>query len=214
MLGFLDQLASSALDALNQGNAGALLALFFISALTEVGIPFPFILDSILIVTGYRTGLISFEIFYIMVSLLLGREFGGSVIYWLTRTVGSAFINWLSRRFPKIKDRLNWLTAKLSVHAPLAVAIARLTPGLLTPSSVASGAISLRYTYFLLGIALSSVIADAALLILGFATASGLKYLGFRPSIWLVVVCLVILISIGWATRQFFVKRSRRNDPG
>jgi membrane protein DedA with SNARE-associated domain len=208
MLTFLEEIAAHALRAIGQGNLGALSALFFVSAMTEVGVPFPFILDTILIVTGYRTGLMHFNVALIMLSLLLGRVVGGSAIYWLTRLVGKAFVNWLSKRFPIIKTRLTWLTTKLSVHAPLAVAVARLTPGLLTPSSVASGAICLRYYYFVLGIVLSSLIADGALLILGFATASGFRYLGLRPSIWLVVVALGILITIGWAVRQFIVRRN------
>ena len=209
MIELLNHLATQALESINRGDLSALSALFFVSALTEVGIPFPFLLDTILIITGYRTGLVSIEVGLIMVSLLAGRVFGAAVIYWLTRSVGMAFVGWLSGRFPLIRSRLTWLTGKLSCRAPLAVAIARLTPGLLTPSSVASGVICLRYTYFVLGIALSSVIADSALLILGFATASGLKYLGFRPSIWLVVVALVLLISAGWAVRQFIVRRNQ-----
>jgi membrane protein DedA with SNARE-associated domain len=123
--------------------------------------------------------------------------------------LGLKFVNWLSRRFPAIKNRLDWLTNKLSGNIPLTVAIARLTPGLLTPSTVASGVMCQKYHYFILGIIISSVVADGALLILGFATASGLKLLGFKPSLWFVLVGLGLLVLIGVAIRQIIKRRSK-----
>jgi len=207
MLELLAELTKNASQAIIQGNPVALLTLFFISALTEVGIPFPFILDTVLIFVGYQTGLMSAEIGLIMLSLMIGRIVGASVIYWLTRWIGRAFIKWISKRFPFLQKRMDWLTAKLSHRAPIAVAIARLTPGLLTPSTVATGVICIRYWYLLLGIAISSVIADGALLIIGFATGRGLDQLGIKPAVWMIVVGLIILIGIIWLINRYFSKR-------
>jgi membrane protein DedA with SNARE-associated domain len=212
MVDFLNQLAQNAITALNQGNPTALLSLFFISALTEIGIPFPFILDTILIFTGYQHGLLSKEVGMIMLSLLLGRVVGASVIYWLTRFIGTVFVNWISKRYPFIQKRLNWLTEKLSRNAPVAVAIARLTPGLLTPSTVASGIICLRFYYLLLGIAISSIVADGVLLLIGFGTSHGLKYLGFAPSLWLIIVITIVIAGIAWAIQRYFPRRKRKNQ--
>lgn len=210
MFGFLAELVKNATEAITQGNPAALLALFFISALTEIGIPFPFILDGVLIFTGYRNGLLSSEVGLIMLSLLAGREVGASVIYWLTRTIGKVFIKWISQRYPFLQKRMDWLTAKLSHHAPTAVAVARLTPGLLTPSTVAAGVICLRYLYLILGIAISSVIADSVLLILGFTTGKSLEQLGIKPSIWMIVIGLVILIGLIWFITRYIFRRATK----
>jgi membrane protein DedA with SNARE-associated domain len=206
MLDLLNELTRHAAEAITQGNPTALLALFFISALTEVGIPFPFILDTILIFTGYQKGLLSQETAYIMLSLMAGRILGASVIYWLTRFIGRAFIKWISRRFPFLQKRMDWLTARLSHRAPLAVAIARLTPGLLTPSTVAAGVICIRYWHLILGIAISSVVADGVLLVIGFVTGRSLDQLGIKPSVWLVIIGLVIIVGIIWAINTYFSK--------
>jgi membrane protein DedA with SNARE-associated domain len=207
MLDYLNELARNALQALNQGQPAALLTLFLISALTEIGIPFPFILDSILIFVGYHTELLSVEVVLIMLSLFAGRVVGASAIYWLTRVVGKVFVNWISKRFPVVQRRLDWLAAKLSRREPIAVAIARLTPGLLTPSTVAAGVICLRFVYFILGIAISSVIADGALLVIGYAGGQGLEYLGFKPAWWFIIIGLVIIFGIGWAIRRYLSRR-------
>jgi membrane protein DedA with SNARE-associated domain len=208
MIDFLSELARNATNAINQGNPAALLSLFFISALTEVGVPFPFILDTILILTGLESGIISARVGLIMLSLLMGRIVGASVIYWLTRWVGTVFINWISKRFPFLQRRMDWLTARLAHRAPIAVAVARLTPGLLTPSTVAAGVIKVRYEYLIMGIAISSVIADGVLLILGFTTGRGLEQLGVRLSVWIIIVIVVFLIGLGWWLGRFL---SRRN---
>jgi membrane protein DedA with SNARE-associated domain len=198
MLEFFNELARNTLNALSEGTWGALLGLFFVSGLTEVGIPFPFIVDSILIITGIQKDILSMKVGMIMLSLLAGRLVGASIIYWLTRLVGKVFINWVGRRFPFLQRRLDWLTAKLSRRAPIAVAIARLTPGLLTPSTVAAGVIRLRYSYLLLGIAISSVIADISLLLLGFTTGKGLEQFGLKQNVWLIIIIVIVIIGIGW----------------
>ncbi len=208
MLDFLRELASNAMNAINQGNPAALLSLFFISALTELGIPFPFILDTILILTGLESGIISARVGLIMLSLLAGRIVGASIIYWLTRWIGTVFIAWISKRFPFLQRRMDWLTDKLKHRAPIAVAVARLTPGLLTPSTVAAGVIKIRYEYLIMGIAISSVAADGILLILGFTTGRGLEQLGVSLSVWIIIVIVIFLTALGWWLGRFL---SRRN---
>lgn len=206
---FINELMSNVIEAVNHGHPTALISLFLISALTEVGIPFPFILDCVLLYTGYRIGLISTQAGSIMLSLFIGRVAGASIIYWLTRLIGKVFVNWISRRFPSVQKRMDWLTAKLNRKAPLAVAVARLTPGLLTPSTVAAGIIRLHYPDFILGIAISSIIADVVLLVLGFATGQGLESLGINPSWWFMIIGLLMVIGAGWTIRR---RLSRRNE--
>ncbi len=144
---------------------------------------------------------------------MLGREVGAAVIFWLSRFVGDAFINWLGKRFPKLKlsERMFWLNTKLRRQAPLAVAIARLTPGLLFPSSVAAGYCGVRYYQFVLGIVLASVVADGVLVIMGVVTKYGFSILGFTPSAWEVVGALAVVILLVWfAPWIYFRARNKK----
>ena len=207
MISWFNDLVALAMNTVNQGDTRALLALFFMSALTEMGFPFPFIVDSVLIVTGYQNGLWSLSVARIVIALLAGRQLGAAVIYWLSRFLGNRFINWLGKRFPKLLSGMVWLNTKLSRRAPLAVAIARLTPGLLTSSSVAAGCIRMRYYHFVLGIVLASVIADGSLITFGLATGYGLKVFGFNPAPWMLVVVAVVIIALIWLVRWLWLRR-------
>src|SRR4030042_5770675 len=153
---WIDTVLSQIMAAINQGNAPAMVALFFIVALTEIGIPFPFILDTALFLTSYHTGIISSQVALVFGVVFLGRQFGAGLLYWLTRLPGNAFINWLGKRYPSIANKLLTVEATLGSQAIWAISIARLT-GLLTVASVASGAIGLPYYCLVLGVLFSSL---------------------------------------------------------
>ena len=209
MFEWLDQLLAIAMDAVNQGSAAAMVTLFFIVALTEIGIPFPFILDSVLFFTSYSAGPISMQVMIVFLMVFLGRQVGAAVLYWLTRLLGSPLINWIGKRFPKVPSTLERLEKNLSSHAIMAVTIPRLT-GLLTLVSIAAGAIRLRYYYFLLGVALSSFIFDGALIVLGYITRQGFDYLDFTPTAWQVIVALVVIIALVWVITHVLIRRMSR----
>jgi len=205
---WFNSLLTTATNAVAQNSFGALVALFLVAMLTEIGMPFPFIIDGALLIASYENGLFSFHVLFIISALTLGREVGATVIFWLSRFVGDKFINWLAKRFPKLKlkEKMAWLNTKLRKRAPLAVAVARLTPGLLTPSSVAAGCSGIRYYQLVLGIILASVIADGALVIIGVITKYGFKILGFTPATWEVVVALAFVIFLVWFIRWLWSK--------
>jgi membrane protein DedA with SNARE-associated domain len=211
MLEFFSNLTQNALNAINEGNWQALLGLFLVTGLTEIGIPFPFIVDTILIVTGIHRGILSANVGMIMLSLLVGRLVGASLIYWLTRIIGKIFIDRLNRRFPVIERRMTWITNKLSRRAPLAVAIVRLTPGLLTASTVAAGIMRLRYYYLLFGIIISSLIADLALLLLGFFTGKGLEQFGVKLNVWVVVIIVIVVIGLIYLITRLLSRKSQKD---
>ena len=206
MMDWLNNLLAVAMAAVSQRNAGAITALFFIVALTEAGIPFPFILDSVLFFTSYKSGPLSNDLLIVFLVVFCGRQFGSSAIYWATRFLGNTFINWIAKRFHNLPDNLERFKGRLSHNAVIAIAIPRLT-GLLTLISIASGTICLPYPYFILGVALSAFIFDGALILLGFIFREGFKYLGFYPEAWQVIVVLVVVICIVWVVSHFLVRR-------
>jgi membrane protein DedA with SNARE-associated domain len=201
MISWFNDLLAALLVIVSQGDMRALVVLLLMSALTEMGIPFPFVVDSVLVVAGYQNGLWSLPVGKIVLFLILGRLIGAAVIYWLSRYLGVRFINWVVKRFPKLLTGMTWLNTKLSRRAPLAIAIARLTPGILTSSSIAAGCIRMSFPQFMLGIILASIIADASLLLLGFSTGYGLKWFGFTPAPWMLVVIAVAVIALIWLLR-------------
>jgi membrane protein DedA with SNARE-associated domain len=214
MIDWFNSLLAIAANAVAQNSFEAMVALFLVAALTEVGMPFPFIIDGALFVTSFESGLFSYHVLLIILALLLGRLVGAAVIFWLSHFVGDAFINWMGKRFPKLKlrEKMVWLNTKLSRRAPLAVAITRLTPGLLTASSVAAGYCGIRYYQFVLGIILASFIADGALVIVGVATKYGLSIMGFTPSTWEVVALLIIIIILVWFVRWLWLRYRARKS--
>ncbi len=202
MLELLNELAIHAMQAVSHGNFAALLALFLIAALTEVGLPFPFVIDGVLFLAGYRMTITPVHLLLVVSALFLGRVVGASAIYWVFRLVDKPVSKWLSRRFPKLQNGIERLRLRLGARAPVAVAMGRLTPGLLTAVSVAAGGCQVHFGYFIAGIAISSIIADAALILLGFATQHGLHGLGLRPSIWMIIIGLIaFLVFVGLAHR-------------
>jgi membrane protein DedA with SNARE-associated domain len=204
---WIDAIIDQAMAAIGQGSLAAQVSLFFIVALTEMGVPFPFILDAALVFTSYQTGIISAQVGEVFLIVFLGRQFGAAIIYWLTRLLGSAFIHWMERRFPSIPGKLATLEAKLGKQAIWAIAIARLS-SLLTVASIAAGVLRLRYYKLVLGVALSSLIFDGALIILGSGAGAFLPHLS--PSA--LVIGIVVALALGWGGYFLWSKRERRNQ--
>ncbi|HJX03053.1 MAG TPA: hypothetical protein VJ488_00695 [Dehalococcoidia bacterium] len=195
MLEWIDQLISMAMGAITQGSPLAIITLFIVVALTECGIPFPFILDSVLFFTSYQAATNPWHVVFVMLIVFLGRQFGAALIYWLTRIAGNAVIYWFGKRYKYLKHNWAQLTLKLSSHAPMAIAVVRIT-GFMTLASLVSGTMKIRYPSFFLGVTLSALIFDGALILLGVITKYGFKVIGFTPSVWHIAVGLISIMTI------------------
>jgi membrane protein DedA with SNARE-associated domain len=202
---WLNEALAAILAVLNQGNITALGALFLVTVLTEACIPFPFILDATLFLSAYQNGP-SLELMYTFAVIFLGRFAGASIVYWAARMLGDALISQLEKRFKKIKRTMMKIESRIASEAAFAIAIPRIS-GLMTLTSLASGAICLRYGHFLVGVILSSLIFDGALIIFGFIMNSGFNYFGFTPELWQVGVFLVLTIIIIWIIRLSVIRR-------
>jgi membrane protein DedA with SNARE-associated domain len=194
-------------------NPSGLLILFFLAAITDIGVPIPFVLDSILILTAYRMWAMHNSHFapviLIVLMLFFGRQFGSGILYMISRRLGGAFINWLKCHVPSIGSSLDSFGVKLRSWAPLVVTTGRLTPGLLQVTSVAAGAIRLRYYQFALGIALASIVYDGILVLLAFIAARTPRAHDPNFTIWL-LVALIVVVSILWPFIFIMVQRSNK----
>jgi membrane protein DedA with SNARE-associated domain len=208
---YLNNLILQGMATLAGGNITALAALFLIVILTEVGIPFPFIMDSAIFLSAYQSGPISIDVLRIVLVVFAGREVGASAVYLLGRLLGGRIMDWASRRFTSVSNGLTVVKSRLSSKAFLAVAMSRLT-SLLTLVSIASGTIRISYRSFCPGVALSALIFDGSLVLLGFITERWLHYLNVTPSLWLVTIGLVALMIIVWASSFISGHLKRSND--
>lgn len=219
MISWLSELAARVMDVTNYGNPGVLAGLFLVAALTEIGIPFPLVLDTVLFFLGWHIALMPFQAILVVLVLFLGRECGATPIYWLSRGFGEAILKKVLKRFPMLENRVRRASKKLgtmtalgaamaspsallapssAVQATYTVALSRMTPGLLTLTSIACGVFGIRYRFFALGIGLASIIVDGAEIALGVAVGYGLLQVGISPGPWLIIVGAVANVSLIW----------------
>ncbi|MGD0352741.1 MAG: VTT domain-containing protein [Dehalococcoidia bacterium] len=199
MFEWFQGIASTLTQWLQQGDPSVFGALFLISTVIEMAIPVPFVQDTVLFYVGYEpTGRLLHLAPLVMLALIAGKIFGGSIIYWVARLLSPRFVRWLGRRFPNILRRAQDLGTSMKKRSPMAVTMARLTPGLLTPSTVAAGLFQIRYLYFCLGVVISSVITDGAEIAAGLAVRTGFTFAGIAPSPALFIIALVIVMALFW----------------
>jgi membrane protein DedA with SNARE-associated domain len=200
-------------SAFNTTNPPGLIILFALAVITDIGVPVPFLLDTVLMLTAYKV-LISGHphwtpVIMIVIMLFLGRQVGSGILYLMSRYLGNAFLNWIKKKFPSIGNRLDSLKTRLKHWAPLVVVTGRLTPGLLQITSVASGTIRMRYDYFALGIALASLIYDGILILLAFVAAHNPKAADVDFTIWLLIV-MVVIVCILWPLIFVVIQRNKK----
>ena len=192
-------------------NPAGLLALFGLAVITDIGIPAPFVLDTVLVLTAYQG--LWIHVLLIVAALFVGRQAGSAILYLLSRLLGKAFTRWLRKHFPTLSQGLDSLSKRLSSWAMLAVATGRLTPGLLQVTSVAAGTIRLPYYQFALGIAISSIVYDGLLVILGFIAANSPKASDVNFTFWMLIAMLII-ICILWPLLFLLLRRnSKKSTP-
>jgi membrane protein DedA with SNARE-associated domain len=202
-------------QAFNAGNPSGLLILCALAIVADIGIPIPFVLDTILILRAYdlfsRNSSDLLPLLWMVVALFVGRQIGSAILYFLARLMGKVFLSWLQRHFPSIGNRLDSFKYRLNAWAPLAICTARLTPGLLQITSVCAGAIRLKYIQLITGITASSLIYDGLLILLGFIAAKGPRSSDINFTIWLLIAMLII-VCILWPLIFVMLNRKTRNS--
>jgi len=177
-------------------NPAGLAAIFFITVSCDIGIPFPFVLDTILFFTTYKTGALSWPVLLIILMIWGGRLMGTSIVYWVSRLLGSRLVNWVGKRSKFLRRNLEQFQNRLGGWTVPIIAAARLTPGLMQVSSVAAGTVPVAYYQVVLAIVLSSVVYDGTLIVLGTLARLGLKDVGPEYSFWIVLALVTIMATV------------------
>lgn len=211
MIDWINGALSTLAASITTNNPGGLAAVFFLTVSADLGIPFPFVLDTILFFTTYRIGAFSWPVLLIVMILLGGRLLGTGIIYWVSRLLGTKFVDWLSRRSKFLQRNLERFQNRLGKWTILVIAAARLTPGLMQVSSVAAGTMRIRYYRLVLAIVFSSIIYDGALIALGSLARLGLSDVRPEHSAWVVIGFVAIMAAVFGAIH--LVRRRRQVKP-
>jgi membrane protein DedA with SNARE-associated domain len=208
MIEWINGALSTLAASISADNPGGLAAIFGLTVSADIGIPFPFVLDTILFFTTYAVGALSFPVLLIILMIWSGRLLGTSIIYWVSRLLGTRFVDWLGRRSKFLRRNLEQFQNRLGKWTIPVIAAARLTPGLMQVSSVAAGTVRVRYYKLVLAIVLSSIVYDGTLIILGTLARLGLKDVGPEYSAWIVIGFVGIMAAI-FATVHLIRRRPK-----
>lgn len=193
-------------EGVTLGNPAVLGVLFSLGIIGDIGVPLLLTVEVFLFVTTYNVGPLSMQVLLIVLALLLGREVGAAVLYWVSRAFGSSLISRIGKRLPWLPDRIKWVRSRLDRKPALSVAVVRLTPGLLQIPSLAAGVTRLRYSEFALGVALSSLAYDVVIVLFGLGARLGLENLRTNPTSYL-LAGFIIFSAVMWLAFYFASRR-------
>ena len=208
MIAWINGALSTLAASISVDNLAGLAAIFFIAMSCDIGIPFPFVLDTIVFFTTYTVGPLSWPVLLVIVMLFGGSLLGTSIIYWVSRLLGTRFVNWIGRRSKFLRRNLEQFQNKLDRWTIPVIVAARLTPGLMQISSVAAGTLRVPYYQLVLACVFSFIIYDGTLIVLGTLARLGLKDVGPEYSAWIVIGFVAIMAAI-FATVHLVRRRSR-----
>ena len=165
-------------------NPEGLAIVFAIVVFADIGLGIPFLLEPVLFLIIFQAGPISIPVLLFVLMLTSGRQGGTAILYWSSRIIGTRVGLLITRFFPgfamRFSKRLRQFEQRLGTRQTTVLIAARLTPGLLQVSTVAAGALCLKYLYVVTATFISGLIYDTVILLLGTAAHYGLK--GINPN--------------------------------
>jgi membrane protein DedA with SNARE-associated domain len=196
MIDWINAALATLAASISVDNPAGLVAILSITVSCDIGIPFPFVLDTILFFTTYKIGAFSWPVLLIILMLLAGRLLGTSILYWVSLLLGPRFVDWIGKRSKFLRRNLEQFQNRLGRWTIPVIVVARLTPGLMQVSSVAAGTVRIRYYKLVLTIVFSSIIYDGTLIILGTLARLGFKDVGPEYSFWIVLGLVAIMAVV------------------
>jgi membrane protein DedA with SNARE-associated domain len=214
MIEWINEALKTLAVSISVDNPGGLAAIFFITVSCDIGIPFPFVLDTILFFTTYKMGAFSLPVLLIILMIWGGRLLGTGIVYWVSWLLGTRFVDWVGKRSKFLRRNFEQFQNRLGKWTIPVIVAARLTPGLMQVSSVAAGTTRIRYYKVVLAIIFSSIVYDGTLIILGTLARLGLKDVGPEYSFWIVLgfvgIMTVVFVAVHLIRRRF--KLSQHGD--
>ena len=208
MIDWINAALATLAASISVDNPAGLAAIFSIAASCDIGIPFPFVLDTIVFFTVYKLGALSWPVLLVLVMLLGGSTLGTSILYWVSRLLGPRFVDWVGRRSRFLRRNLEQFQNRLGKWRIPVIVTARLTPGLMQVSSLAAGTTRIPYYQMVLAIVFSFIVYDGILVALGTIARLGLRDVGPQYSAWIVIGFVGIMTAIFAAV--YLIRRKTR----
>jgi len=206
MISWLNGALATLAASISVDNPAGLVAIFFIAVSCDIGIPFPFVLDTIVFFTTYELGALSWPVLLVLMMLLGGSLLGTSIIYWVSRLLGTRFVDWIGKRSKFLRRNFEQFQNRLGRWTIPVIVAARLTPGLMQVSSVAAGTTRIPYHQMVLAIVFSFIVYDGTLIALGTLARLGLRDVGPEYSAWIVIgfvgIMTVVFVAINLIRRR------------
>jgi len=208
MIDWINAALATLAASISVDNPGGLAAIFFIALSCDIGIPLPFVLDTIVFFTTYEVGALSWPVLLVLVMLLGGSLLGTSILYWVSRLLGPRFVDWVGRRSKFLQRNLDRFQNRLNKWKIPVIVAARLTPGLMQVSSVAAGTMRIPYYRMVLSIVFSFIVYDGTLIALGTLARLGLRDVGPEYSFW-IVIGFVGIMTLVFVVTHLIRRRAR-----
>ena len=208
MIDWINAALATLAASISVDNPAGLAAIFFIAASCDIGIPFPFVLDTIVFFTTYEVGALSWPVLLVLVMLFGGSLLGTSILYWVSRLLGPRFVDWIGRRSRFLRRNVEQFQNRLGKWTIPIIVAARLTPGLMQVSSVAAGTTRIPYYQMVLSMVFSFIVYDGTLIALGTLARLGLGDVGPEYSAW-IVIGFVVIMTVVFAAIHFIRRRTR-----
>jgi membrane protein DedA with SNARE-associated domain len=191
-------------------NPIGLIIVFGLVVLADVGFVIPFIIEPALFLITIQAGPLAPPAWLFVLMMTLGRQGGTAILYWLSRSAGDRMERLSRRFFPRLTNRfaarVQQFERKLGRQQHFALAIARLTPGLVQVSTIASGILRIHFYSVMFGAFLAGIIYDLVIVLLGSLAHYGLKGINADYSIY---IALGLAVFMGLLS--YIVGRVRRS---
>lgn len=191
------------------------LALFFILALEELGVPFPLPGDLALLFVGYLVGRGMLRFDLAVATVVLAAVIGGSALYVISRRYGRPVIARYGRFVHLDGGRLARLEARSRRFGFTAMLVARVTPGMRIYTSALAGLAAVPYPRFLAALAAASLAWGLIFVFVGSQVGERWEELAallehHAVLVATAVVLLLVLGAVAWRWRTSWTGRASR----
>ena len=146
----------------------SLLAACLLLFVEEAGVPIPIPGDFAMVLIGAQARAGRIALWQAIAALETATVLGGAVLYAIARVAGRPLVLRYGRILRLTPERLRQAERRLEQHGVVAVAVARLVPGLRIVSVIACGLFGVPVRVFLPGLVVGSLVYTTAYTLLGY----------------------------------------------
>jgi membrane protein DedA with SNARE-associated domain len=190
-------------------------ALFLLLFLEEGGIPLPAPGDTVILLAGAQIDRGQASVPIVVLFVVLATLMGSSILYWISRLGGMPVLLRVCQFLHIRQERIDKAGAWIQRHRGVAIVFGRLTPGLRTVTTIASGIFQIDYVAFLVYTGISAVIWAGIYIFLGVAIHTFYRNVAhylFRPSALGLLLLAFVIAAASVAFQRWRTSRREAAD--